>query len=257
MLQNDDGPMAPLPPLSPAPRVVVVQHVAEEGLGLLGEVLAERAIAVDWVRPTDELPRSRLEEASGLVVLGGPMGVYESDRHPRLVHEMRAIEAALERRLPLLGICLGSQLLASVLGASVRPSQHLELGWHDVALAPEAASDPLFVGAPRRFSALHWHGDVFDRVAGATHLARSAATDHQAFSFEDRAWGLLFHLEVDLAQIARMAAAFPADVVAANLTAEGLVDESRARLPGLEPIARALFERWASRLDAPPRAKEG
>jgi GMP synthase (glutamine-hydrolysing) len=109
---------------------------------------------------------------------------------------VRLIEEVLRRDLPVLGVCLGSQLLAAALGARVRPGSDPEVGWLPVELEEGAAEDRLFSGLPRRFVAFHWHGDVFDVPAGATGLARSGRTPHQDFRSGDRAYGVLCQVEI-------------------------------------------------------------
>lgn len=226
--------------------VLVVQHVEVEGLGMLGELLVERGIAPKWLRPSDPVPASPLEDVHGLVVLGGPMGVYESDRHPRLCDEMNLLGDALGRQLPVLGICLGSQLLAAALGARVYPGPRKELGWLDVTLQADASDDALFRGVPSRFRALHWHGDVFDLPSGARHLASSELTAHQAFSHGDSAWGLLFHLEAGSAEVRAMANAFPEEIVAAGIDADALVASTAAHVDDARTLARSAFGAWLS-----------
>lgn len=224
--------------------VLVIQHVAVEGLGLLAELIAERGLATTWVGPSDPIPA--FDRASGIVVLGGPMGVYEAERHPRLRDELLLLEAAVARKVPALGICLGSQLLAAALGARVYPGERKELGWFDVTLRAEAGSDPLFARTPTTFRALHWHGDVFDLPRGATHLASSELTAHQAFAFGGTAWGLLFHLEAGSAEVQAMANAFPEEVAAAGIDAASLVASTAQHANGTRTIAREVFGRWLS-----------
>jgi GMP synthase-like glutamine amidotransferase len=173
----------------------VIQHVPYEGPALIADVAAARGVALDVIHPYrgDAIPR---EAPDALIVLGGPMGVYEADAHPHLRDEMALVRATVARGTPTLGICLGSQLLAAAHGADVRPSGGLELGFHDVTLTDHAADDLLFADAPRTFAPMHWHGDVFDLPRGAIALASSAMTPLQAYRLGARAWGLLFHLEV-------------------------------------------------------------
>lgn len=220
--------------------VLVVQHVTSEGPGLVGTLLAEASVPTRLLRPDEAIPEDALASASGLVVLGGPMGVYEADAYPRLVHEQALLRDAMARELPVVGICLGSQLLAASLGARVAPSGRKELGWLDVMLEADAETDPLFCGLPARFEALHWHGDVFELPVGARWLARSAMTAHQAFAV-GTAWGLLFHLEAGRAEVERMADAFPDELREANVTREALLsgthDEAHA-------VGRTVFGRF-------------
>ena len=140
---------------------------------------------------------------------------------------------------PVLGVCLGSQLLASVLGAPVKSSGRQEIGWHVVTTEP----DPLWAGVPGSFQALHWHGDIFDLPRGATRLASSAMTEQQAFRL-GKSLGLLFHLEVTESAIEGMAQEFPGDLAKVGLTHTQLVDQSREHLPALRGIGAKVFGRW-------------
>lgn len=224
--------------------LLVVQHVEVEGLGLLGELVAEQQLATKWIGPSDALPASAIEDASGVIVLGGPMGVYEADRHPRLRAEMDLLAAAVARKVPVLGICLGSQLLAAALGARVYPGERKELGWFDVTLSAAAADDALFQQAPTPFPALHWHGDVFELPRGATHLASSVLTVNQAFSYGGTAWGLLFHLEARLAEVQAMTNAFSDEVAAVGVAPSELLASTARHADDVRANARAIFGAW-------------
>lgn len=144
-------------------RVLVIQHVGCEGLGTLGQVLGEAEAHCVYSKPFLGDPTAGdLRGYDGLVVLGGPQSVYEEDRYPYLSAERALIQQALASGLPIMGICLGSQIIAAALEAEVRPSGYKEIGWEDVRLAPGARNDPLFEGFPSIFPAFHWHGDVYD-----------------------------------------------------------------------------------------------
>ncbi len=176
------------------------------------------------------------------------MGVYEQERYPFLRAEMRLLEEALRRDKPVLGVCLGSQLLAAVLGAHVGPGPGLEVGWHPVTLAEAAAEDRLFAGFPPSLVAFHWHGDVFELPDGATWLARSARTPYQAFRFGSRAYGILFHLEVDGAMVQAMVRRFPEDLERAGVDPESVISGAKTYLPALRACGALVFGRWAELL---------
>lgn len=229
--------------------VYVLQHIRWEPAGAIEAALAAAGVAVHYVRSGDgEAVPETLDEAAGLVVMGGPMGVYEQDRYPYLRRELRLIERTLAEGKPILGVCLGSQLLAAALGAPVRPGARKEVGWHPVTLTEEGRTDPLLAGVPPSFTPLHWHGDVFDPPAGAVRLASSALTETQAFRFGPSAYGFLFHLEVTPAIVRDWAAHFTADLAEVGSDGDALLAEARKRLPPLEGLAARVYGAWAERL---------
>lgn len=186
----------------------------------------------------------KAKDLAGLVVLGGPMGVYETDRHPHLEEEIRLISDALERGVPVLGVCLGSQLLARALGAEVRPGRAKELGWGEVKATEEAFYDPLFGSLGESFTAFHWHGDVFELPEGAVLLASSGPTPAQAFRFGERAYGLLFHLEVEERLVRRMLDAFEDEAREAGKDPYEILRQTPEHLPQLMARAGRFHERF-------------
>jgi GMP synthase (glutamine-hydrolysing) len=179
-------------------KLLVFQHAAAEPLGVLDPMLRRWGFRIRYVNFAREpAVQLDLERYNGLVVLGGPMNVDQAAAYPHLLTEIAAIRAALKLEVPVLGICLGAQLLAAALGAIVRPNRVREIGWYRLQPAAEARSDRLF----RHFDAgqhvFQWHAYTFDLPAGAVHLASTPTCPNQAFRFGDRAYGLQFHLEAD------------------------------------------------------------
>ncbi|HUL02041.1 MAG TPA: gamma-glutamyl-gamma-aminobutyrate hydrolase family protein [Gemmatimonadales bacterium] len=226
--------------------VIVVQHVPQEPPGAIGDALAAAGVSTRFVRPyaRDPVP-TELDGAGGLVVMGGPMGVYEADRHPFLRDELGLIEAALRHDVPVLGVCLGSQLLAAALGADVRPSGRQEIGWYPVRLSRETKGDALWTGVEPEFVAYHWHGDVFELPKSAVSLASSDLTTHQAFR-SGRAWGLLFHIEVSRGIVQGMVGAFAEELRRHGLDGQSILRDCERYLPALERVRTTVFERWAA-----------
>ena len=177
-------------------RVLVIRHVGYEGLGTMKRPIESGAVVeyADLFRG-DALP-ARIDGFDGLVVLGGPMGVYEEDKYPFIRAEVRLIEDALKKRVPTLGICLGSQLLAKAAGARVYKGGVKEIGWHDVTLTEDSDDDSLFLGIPDKFRAFHWHGDTFDVPKGALMLASSDLFPNQVIKAGPCGYGIQFHFEV-------------------------------------------------------------
>lgn len=179
-------------------KILVFQHVAFEILGTLNPLLKDAGFRLRYVNfgrhPHAE---PEIERYHGLVVLGGPMNVDQTDEHPHLLTEMRLIERAMKREMPILGICLGAQLIAKTLGAAVRPSPEKEIGWYDVTPTRDAGGDALLGHFAPREQIFQWHGDMFDLPRGAVHLAASPGCENQAFRYDDNVYGFQFHMEVD------------------------------------------------------------
>lgn len=233
-------------------RVLVVQHVGVEGPGRLGEWLAERGWELDVrdVEAGDRLPAD-LGDHHALLVLGGFMSVHDRDRYPHLVRTEELLRRAVAGDIPVLGICLGGQLLASALGGKVTRNPVREIGPDRVALTDAGRADPLFTGLPAEIPVFQWHGETFsDLPPGAAWLASSPACAHQAFRVGRRAYGVQFHFEVTEAMVAAWAEAYADELRAARgLTPEQLVDEFRATAPAVAAagsrLAANLLALWA------------
>jgi GMP synthase (glutamine-hydrolysing) len=191
------------------PRWGVIQHVRHEPAALIGTVAAERGVTLDVRVMPDGDPLPTVMELDGLVVMGGPMGAHDDAAHPNLPGERALLAAAVEHQLPVLGVCLGAQLLAAALGARVHRGPALEVGLGEVEVVVD---DPLLGAAGSRLPAMHWHHDTFDLPADGVWLARSEIYPHQAFRVGDRAWGLQFHVEVDADLAAAWAPHLPAGI---------------------------------------------
>jgi GMP synthase (glutamine-hydrolysing) len=181
-------------------RVLAFRHVPFEGLGRIAPVLDELGIAfhdAEAYRDGASLPHPAAYD--GLIFMGGPMSV--NDPLPYLAREMGVIQEAARIGQPVLGVCLGAQLIAKALGARVYRNPIKEIGWFDVEFTPAAARDPLFAGAAPRETVFHWHGETFDLPAGAVRLASSSRCRNQAFRVGETIYGLQFHLEVTPAMI--------------------------------------------------------
>jgi GMP synthase (glutamine-hydrolysing) len=228
------------------PRIIVLQHVACETLGSIESSLRQAGLQFEYVRTFEgaAVPSS-MDDACGLIIMGGPMGVYEDDRYPHLRDERKLIENALSLEKPVLGICLGSQLLVHVLGAKVYPGPRKEIGWYPVTLSSNAATDPLWAGTPATFDAYHWHGDVFDLPADCQLLASSALTRHQAFRYGANAYGILFHMEVTRPLIETMTDTFADELREINQSGEQIRHQADHFLPALDRIGQNVFGRWA------------
>jgi len=148
----------------------------------------------------------------------------------------------------VLGICLGSQLLAATLGADVRKGPKKEIGWHRVSMEPAAAADSLFRSVPPSFEAFHWHGDIFDLPSGAVHIARSSLTECQAFRYGERVYGILFHIEVTPVTVAGMIEAFAGELGEEGIDGSRLARESEAKIRALGKIGATVFNRFAGLL---------
>jgi len=175
-------------------KIYIFQHVAHESAGLILNYLDKTGRPYETVRLYEQnLPRP--ERVGGLIVMGGPMNVYEEDRYPFLAAETQFIRGVVDRGLPCLGICLGAQLIAKALGARVYKARKPEMGWGDVQLTDLGRKDPLFKGLEPVQRVLQWHEDTFDVPSGGVLMAQNEIA-HQAYKVGARVYGFQYHFEL-------------------------------------------------------------
>jgi GMP synthase (glutamine-hydrolysing) len=216
--------------------MIVIQHEPREGPGSLARLLPPGTrIVRAW---EEQIP----SQASRLLLLGG--GISANDDLPFLRAEKELIADCVQRGVPVLGLCLGSQLLASVLGGTVSRAPRQEIGFYRVRTLAEARDDALFSLLPSDFVAFHWHGDAFSLPPGALPLAASTMTPLQAFRFGERAWGAQFHPEMDLPLLRAFIDTGATDLAGAGVDPESLLSAAPRELPRLAQITEPLFLRW-------------
>ncbi len=181
--------------------LLVIQHVAHERLGTFEQGFKRAGCALRPLNIFERPSWPALDGIDGVVSMGGPQSVYDRAKHPWIVDELRMLRRAVDRGVPVLGICLGAQMLAAALGASVTKNPQKEIGWYPVMREPGAAGDPLLDGFGQTETVFQWHGDTFALPPGAVRLASSPLCREQAFRYQDLAWGLQFHVEVTEAMI--------------------------------------------------------
>ncbi|MDE3179569.1 MAG: gamma-glutamyl-gamma-aminobutyrate hydrolase family protein [Acidobacteriota bacterium] len=232
-------------------QVIALQHAEPEELGLIARALEASGYSLTPVRTfLGERVPEEMENNSGLVIMGGPMGVYEYDRFPFLRSELRLIESALREAKPVLGVCLGSQLLASALGANIKKGKRKEIGWREVTLSEAAQKDALLQGIERVFIPCHWHGDVFELPRAATQLASSELTACQAFRYSGSAYGFLFHMEMTPGILRNMTETFADELAEEGLRSDDILREGVENLTRIEAIGTRIFGRWVKMLPA-------
>jgi GMP synthase (glutamine-hydrolysing) len=223
----------------------VLRHVPHESGGTLENVLIEMGFDFHYVDLFDS-PRSELDlrGAPGLVILGGPMNVDEVDKYPHLEWEIKWITDALSAGLPVLGICLGAQLLAKALGAKVYPNPVKEIGWYKIDLTPFADRDSLFEGGGKQITVFHWHGDTFDLPPSTIRLAENQLCRNQAFRYGRSAYGLQFHIEMTAELIDSWLKEADACGGSAEIDAEKIREQTATELPILEALADKVLGRF-------------
>jgi GMP synthase (glutamine-hydrolysing) len=239
--------------------VLAIRHVHFEDLGSIEPLFRERGYEVRYVdATTDGLVNLDPSESDLMVFLGGPIGAFDDATYPFIVHEVSLMRRRLEAKLPVVGICLGAQLMARAMGAKVYPMGVKEIGFSPLTLTSDGADSPL--SAIGDTPVLHWHGDQFDIPPGATRLAGTAICPNQAFSAGHYALGLQFHIEADLATIERWLVGHANELGQARIDPRAIRDEARQLQGKLAQVAVDVMKRWldAARLpDAPIPANGG
>ena len=225
--------------------MIVIQHLEPEGPYEIASRFVQAGHDVKIVRTDrgDRVPED-VSEMSALVVMGGPMSATSDHGFPTRQAELALLRLAIDARLPVLAVCLGGQLLAAAAGGEVHRGDGAEIGWAPVELTDDALVDPLFGGLPTRFEVLHWHEETFRLPRDAVQLARSDRFEQQAFRVGDRAWGLQFHVEIDLVAVEAFLESFPDDAKLASGGADGIRGDARVALSSLAATQRELLDRF-------------
>lgn len=218
-------------------RAVCLQHVPFEGPAAFAKALATRGVSLDsYLVPKDGLPQ---DAGDLLIVMGGPMSVNDPD--PWIAEETAFIRSVLQANKPVIGVCLGSQFMARALGATVRSGKALEIGMTQIRLTDEGRKDQVFDAGSDPFDVFEWHGEIFELPEACVPLAGSDIAPLQAFRYGERAYGLLFHLEMEEGGIDSLCRECAPDVTKAGLTAQQVKTTALPQLPRLHHLADRLI----------------
>lgn len=231
-------------------RVLIVQNYEGTGPGLIGQALEEAGVAVDLVRPYrgEAIPEGVTDHA-GVVVLGGAQNARADDTHPYMPGLVAYMKATVDAGRPLLGVCLGAQLLARAYGADNLIGGAPEFGWQPVERLPRAEDDPVLGDLPDRFPIFEWHDDTFTLPSDAVHLARSPGAEHQAFRIGRAGYGMQFHFEADTALVDTWTRTFEDAVMLRDPTWVGRRAEEAARHgPEADAAGWTIARNWVALL---------
>jgi GMP synthase (glutamine-hydrolysing) len=239
-------------------KIMVLQHVGHEPLGTLDPLLKAAGFRIRYMNfGRDPHLTPNIEAYNGLIILGGPMGVYETHQYPHLKVELQLIEKAIAKNIPVMGICLGAQLIATALGASVRKAPEWELGWSKISLTGLAKEDPLFSHYESQEKIFQIHQDTFDIPSTATHLAQSELCAGQAFRYGEKTYGLQFHLEVDQAMIQRWMKRPENKAIVENsrgqFNLEGIFQDTQSHIQRSLQLSHQTFNKFIELFNLPER----
>jgi GMP synthase (glutamine-hydrolysing) len=227
-------------------RLLAIAHQRDAGPGVFAEAATTPGARLDlWWRAESASPPADPFGYDAVMTFGGAMHADQEEAHPWLAEEKALLSELLDAGRPLLGVCLGSQLLAEAAGAAARRAPRPEIGWYEVELSVEAAGDPVMAGLPRRFEAFQWHSYEAPLPSGATALARSPLC-LQAYRVGDSAWGIQFHAEVTAADAAAWIRDYQVDedAVAIGLDPEAFSAETARRIDAWNELGRGLCARF-------------
>jgi GMP synthase (glutamine-hydrolysing) len=227
-------------------RALAIIHQRDAGSGVFADVIRSRGVELDsWVRPEADSPPRKLGDYDAVLVFGGAMHVDQEDRHPWLREEKALLRDLIEHNVPLLGVCLGAQLVAEAAGASARRASRPEIGWYEVEVTADGKLDPVLGPLAPRFKAFQWHSYEFPLPPGATLLARSPVC-LQAYRVGDSSWGIQFHAEVTLEDAEAWIDDYRSDedAVRIELDPEELRSRTHNSIAGWNALGRGLCERF-------------
>jgi GMP synthase-like glutamine amidotransferase len=229
-------------------RLSIIKHMTFEGPGAVAAWAMERGHSVAITEQELGQPMPSQRDFDGLVLMGGPMSVNDEDRYAWLRGEKALVRETLAAGKKILGICLGAQMIASALGAKVRPNALKEIGWFPLETVAGSEGNALWKAVPRTLPVFHWHGETFDLPSGAAHLARSAACEHQAYALGTRVLALQCHLEVDAVSLREMVEGGrdELDLAQPFIQNEQVMLNQPESLARLAPLIRALLDGWVA-----------
>ena len=232
-------------------RALSIEHQRDAGPGVFADTFRDRGAQLDRWLIAEGPPPAQPAGYDAVLTFGGAMHADQEADHPWLGYEKSLLADLIERRVPLLGMCLGSQLVAEAAGAHPRRAPAPEIGWHEVELTPEGADDPVLGGLPARFSAFQWHSYEAPLPPGATALARSPVC-LQAFRLDGPAWGIQFHAEVSTEDADYWITDYRSDpdAVRIGLDPEALRAETHAAIAAWNDVGRAMCERFVDAIPA-------
>lgn len=227
--------------------ILILQHVASEGPGLIGKIAQSMGFSLKVIRlfKGESIPAAP-RTYSALIIMGGPMGVYDEVEYPFIVDELALIEDAFKARVPVFGVCLGAQLMARAAGAKVKSGGKKEIGFYDIRLTQPGLKDTLLMGLPDEFKVFQWHGDTFNTPGGAKNLASSKDFESQLLKVGTNSYGLQFHIEVTEAMVAEFLSEGREELAGAPYikAAEVIMDEARELLPVIHGHGRTIISRF-------------
>jgi len=232
---------------------IALRHIQFEDVGTFDRILAEHGYRLQYCDPTQNtLDNTTIQNADVLIVLGGPIGAYDEQRYPFLEKELFIVRQRLESGRPILGICLGAQLIARALGANIYPLGVKEIGFAPVTLTPAGKTSVL--AALGDTAVLHWHGDQFDIPANASHLASTSIGRNQAFAIGCNVLGLQFHLEADTRNIEHWLVGHANELEQAGISPCKLRTDAAQFGNRLTIAAHAVLTAWLRQLEEIPRS---
>ena len=226
-------------------RCIAIRHVCFEGLGLFEPVLREHGFDIEYWQPgVDRLDHDAFIQADLVFVLGGPIGVYQTEQYPFITDELALTRSRLAAARPMIGICLGAQMIAAAAGEKVYFSGRQEIGWMPLTLTEAGQQSSLHHLTGDSAYTLHWHGDTFDLPRGATLLASSELTVNQAYALNDVMLGLQFHPEVPVAQFETWLIGHCASLKNSGTDPVKLRAQAQAQRDSYEHAGRMLLSNW-------------
>ncbi len=227
--------------------ILILQHEPHEGLGAWDPLFKSqgRRVVFRNLFAGEKVPlEEELCEWEGIVLMGGAMSANDENKLDFIRDELKMIPQAIELKIPLLGVCLGSQLIAKALGAKISRGTQKEIGWHPLQLGISCSKDNLFGGLSGPVMMFQWHGETFELPSGSIHLAKSALYPNQAFRYADRIYGLQFHCEMTDSMIREWVKVGEKELEECKISGDKILEESLKYLPTLRHWAHQIAQKW-------------